>query len=424
VQLASLPIYGYVDGILPEKEEVFSMSSVNVVDGDGTGYGRRSQRHNSRLTEVAAGTPSGEFLRRYWHPVAVSAEVEHRPRYVRILGEQLVIFRDGNGRVGLLHPRCAHSGSSLYYGRIEDKGIRCCYHGWLFDVQGHCLEQPCEPDGGSRRSNIRQPWYPVRERYGLVFAYLGPPAKMPALPRYDVLENLQPGERVFARCSVGAIGYSDAAVDVPAIPYNWFQFWENNVDPYHVWILHSTFSNITQFAEALKVRPKVEFEESGTSVAYHAYRDLDGRLMDRVGECILPNVTSIAAVNLDEGRARSLAWTVPLDDTSFLGFSLSVGPEINRQYDAVVMTPDGKTWSQMSDVEHQAYPGDFEAQASQGAITLHSEEHLVQSDKGVVMLRRLVLKQIDAVRKGRDPAGVMFGEDAPLIRISAGNFFV
>ncbi len=117
---------------------------------------------------------------------------------------------------------------------MEDQGIRCSYHGWLIDTQGRCRDQPCEPDGGTRRAEIRHPSYPVRERYGLLFAYLGPSAKIPMLPPFDNLENLKPVEPVFARCSVGGTGYGDAAVDEPAVPYNWFQFCENNADPHYV----------------------------------------------------------------------------------------------------------------------------------------------------------------------------------------------
>jgi nitrite reductase/ring-hydroxylating ferredoxin subunit len=389
-----------------------------------TGYGRAAPKHNAVFTEVGPGTPCGEYLRRFWQPVAVSSELGCRPCQVKILGEELIAFRDRKGRPGLLSRRCAHRGSSLYYGRVEDEGIRCCYHGWLFDTEGHCLEQPCEPNGGARREQVRQPWYPVREQYGLVFAYLGPPAKIPLLPRFDTLESIPGSEQLFARCNVGATGYGDVAVKEPAVPYNWFQFWENNVDPYHVWILHSTISDFPQFAHALKVRPQVRFERQGdTSIIYHAYREIEGRMMDRIGQCIVPNILSIASVNLVPGPARSVTWAVPVDDTSFLGFSVAVGRELNREFDATIMTPDGKTWSQMSEEEHQVYPGDFEAQASQGPITLHSEEHLLESDEGVVMLRKLILKQIAAVRDGRDPEGIAFSDEDTLIHISAGNFF-
>lgn len=400
------------------------MTEARGIDLEGVAYGRPPQHHNAYITEVGAGTPCGEYLRRYWHPVAVADELTTTPKKVRILGEDLILFRDGVGRPGLLHSRCAHRGSSLYYGKVEDQGLRCCYHGWLFDTRGRCLDQPCEPDGGTHKHRVRQPWYPVEERYGLVFAYLGPPDRMPRLPRIDIFENLAPDQSLYARCNPGATGYTDSKVQVEAIPYNWLQFWENNVDPYHVWILHSTFSSVAQFAQELRERPRVKFENVGNSIVYHAYRDLDGRPMDRVGQCILPNMHAIASVALAEGISNTVGWTVPLDDTSFLGFHVSVSNERTGQFDAVAMTPDGKTWSEMSEAEHQQYPGDFEAQSSQGPINLHSEEHLVRSDLGIGMLRRLMTQQIKQVEKGGDPIGTRVGDNDDLITISAGNYFL
>ena len=149
----------------------------NRKNADGNNYGRGPQTHDAEITEVAPGTPCGEFMRRYWHPIEVSSRVTSRPRNVRILGEDLILFRDGKGRVGLLYPRCAHRGTTLYYGKVDDKGIRCCYHGWQFDVEGRCVDQPCEPEGGKHKDRVRQPWYPVQELYGLVWAYMGPPEK-------------------------------------------------------------------------------------------------------------------------------------------------------------------------------------------------------------------------------------------------------
>jgi phenylpropionate dioxygenase-like ring-hydroxylating dioxygenase large terminal subunit len=391
---------------------------------EATAYGRAAPSYNGALAEVGAGTPGGEYLRRYWHPVAVSDELTTTPHKLKILGEDLVVFRDGNGRPGLLHPRCAHRGSSLYYGRVEAEGIRCCYHGWLFDTRGHCLDQPCEPDGGARKHQVRQPWYPVEERYGLVFAYMGPPDRKPALPRYDIFEDLPNDVILYARCDPGASGYTDSSVETDAIPYNWLQFWENNVDPYHVWVLHSTFSDFAQFAQELRERPRVEFENGGNSILYHAYRTAGARRMDRIGQCILPNINAIASVQLMEGPTETLGWTVPIDDTSFTCFHVSAQRERMGQFDAIAMTPDGKTWSQMTEAEHQCYPGDFEAQSSQGAITLHSEENLAQSDLGIVMLRRVMAQQIKAVADGKDPVGVSFTEDRALIRVAAGNFYL
>ena len=156
---------------------------------EGGAYGRARAQSNALLTEVGPGTPCGEYMRRFWQPVLASERFTSRPREVRILGEDLIAFRDGSGRPGLLYPRCMHRGTSLIYGHVEPDGIRCCYHGWKFAVDGTCIDQPCEPGGGLNRAAARQPWYAVEERYGLVWAYMGPPGKIPALPRWDVLVN-------------------------------------------------------------------------------------------------------------------------------------------------------------------------------------------------------------------------------------------
>ena len=121
----------------------------------GTGFGRPPCTYIKSLTEVGPGTPMGDLLRRYWHPVGLASHATATPRQVRVLGEDLILFRDKAGRPGLVQARCAHRGTTLYYGKVEERGIRCCYHGWLFDVEGRCLEQPCEPEGGRMRDRVR-----------------------------------------------------------------------------------------------------------------------------------------------------------------------------------------------------------------------------------------------------------------------------
>ncbi len=161
---------------------------MNITQRDrdlGIGYAMKPSTTRTELTSVGCGTPMGELLRRYWHPAGLVADATDIPRKLRVLGENLVLFRDRHGRAGLLHARCCHRGTTLYYGKVEEDGIRCCYHGWKFDTEGRCLEQPCEPEGGLFKDKVRQPWYPLQERYGLIFAYLGPAEKQPALPRYD-----------------------------------------------------------------------------------------------------------------------------------------------------------------------------------------------------------------------------------------------
>src|SRR5579862_5480050 len=128
-------------------------------------------------------------MRRYWQPVALSNEVTAggKPKQLQIMGEPLVAFRDDNGKPGLLDLHCSHRLTSLGYGRVEDGGIRCPFHGWLYDVEGHCLEQPAEPEGSTLKDRVRHPWYPCQELGGLIFAYLGPIDTMPLLPRYEML---------------------------------------------------------------------------------------------------------------------------------------------------------------------------------------------------------------------------------------------
>ncbi len=160
-----------------------------------------------------------------------------RPHRTRLLGEDLIVFRDGSGQAGVVFERCAHRGTSLYFGRIEDDGIRCCYHGMKFDTQGHCLEQACEPERGRRRDAIRQPWYPVEERYGLVFVYMGPPERKPALPRYDFFEPLEEGD-----VYVTELPIPGAEVVGAVSEWNWLQSFENAVDPVHAMWLHYAHS--------------------------------------------------------------------------------------------------------------------------------------------------------------------------------------
>src|ERR1041385_3441523 len=145
-----------------------------------------TREENERLTRVGPGTPAGELLRRYWHPVSIARELDDTPtKFVRLLGEDLVLFKDKSGNVGLLADHCAHRSASLLYGRVEERGISCAYHGWLYDTAGNCLECPAEPAGSMFHLTVKQQAYPVQKFVGLYWAYLGPlPA--PVIPRYDI----------------------------------------------------------------------------------------------------------------------------------------------------------------------------------------------------------------------------------------------
>lgn len=379
----------------------------------GTAYGRQPSTFNEEWVRVGPGTPMGELLRRYWHPIALSTEAGSTPKPVRALGEDLILFRDGQGRPGLVHNRCCHRGTTLYYGKVEERGIRCCYHGWLFDIEGRCLEQPCEPEAGAKSAKrVRQPWYPVRERYGLIFAYMGPPERKPVLPRYRCLEEMQSGE------FVEADGLSIGGGGPIVIPCNWFQHFDNVPDVFHVYVLHTTFSGV-QFVEQMGVLPQVQWELTDKGIKTVSLRPApNGQQFRRVSEGVLPTLRIIPNPFVKDygGLVESIGWVLPIDDTHFM------------IYTAVRVKEPGEwqrykgNWEELTPEERRARPGDYEAQVGQGEITFHSEEHLTSTDRGVVMLRRLFQREIDKVKRGEDPIGLIWDEANDLVDFEAGNF--
>ncbi len=367
------------------------------------------------LVEVGAGTPSGELLRRYWHPVARSTEATSIPRELRVLGEDLILFRTSLGEPGLVTPRCCHRGTTLFYGRVEDDGIRCPYHGWLFATDGRCVDQPCEPDRGRNLDRYRQPWYPVVEYHGLVFAYLGPPEKQPAFPRYDIFEDLGEDEEVVVIDHFAFGGPSDA-------PCNWFQTHENSMDAHHVFILHNAISG-PQFDPRLEIWPRIDWQRHEWGVSCSQDRDLpDGTVLHRVTEVRVPTIRVIPTPTLSVlGKTNNMSWALPIDDTTTRVYALVRKP-IDGPAQGLPTYGDGKSWFELTDEEHQLYPGDYEAQVGQGPITLHSEERLASSDRGVSLVRRQFVEQVQIVADGGDPVGVSF-EDG-VVPLIAGNYIV
>ena len=386
-----------------------------------SGYGRPRPPHNGALTDVGPGTPAGELLRRYWQPVGLSSELGDLPTPVRVLGEDLVLFRDGRGRAGLLDAHCCHRGTSLEYGRLEREGVRCCYHGWLFDVEGRCLDMPCEPEDSTYTTKVRQPWYPCREYGGLVFAYMGPLATLPVFPRYDIVED---GEGV-----VIPDGTSYGLGGGVVLDCNWLQIYENVMDPFHVAVLHSTFSG-GQFSSAMNLRPQVDWEATPHGVSSTQLRELaDGRVFRRVTEILLPNIRIVPNVGggTSDGveRAGHIGWIVPIDDTHTRMYSLLRVPLRDGQ---PVFPPrarhDGKLWAELTEEEHHRMPGDKEAIVSQGPIAIHANEHLATSDRGVIMTRRALKAAIDAVARGEDPPGILRDPARDVVTTIAGNAVV
>jgi nitrite reductase/ring-hydroxylating ferredoxin subunit len=392
---------------------------------EGTAYGMEPGSYDRDLAEVGPGTPMGELLRRYWHPIGLSEDATDLPRHVRVLGEDLILYRDRAGEPGLMHPRCTHRGTSLLYARVDDDGIRCCYHGWAFDTEGRCTDQPCEPDNGRTRDRFRQPWYPTGERYGLIWAYLGPPERKPLLPRYSTLENLGEDEQLFTDDrNIGSGRYFHGDV-----PFNWFQHFENILDAAHFLWLHVYHSG-PQFGsrygefddldrQPWELLTSQTFEVTPTGVAgTREYTIPDGRLLRTVTETVLPTIRGVSNPFGDPGPGDSLGFVLPVDDTNFRIFTVLRSRDRTFFERIASMRPDGPPPPERA----QRFPGDWEAQGSQGEITLHSEEHLSTSDRGVRTLRRLFREQMEIVAAGGDPINVGFREGDDLVEIACGQF--
>ena len=383
-------------------------------DASGSGYGRNAvvPSEDVALTHVGFGTPMGELLRRYWQPVCLSSELTDLPKFLKILDEELVAYRDKSGRVGVLGAHCCHRGTSLEYGRIEEIGLRCCYHGWLYNEEGKCLDQPGEPEQSDYKDEIRQPWYPAEEYHGLVFAYMGPLDKKPLLPHYDTLEWEGIEHVAYRNYSRGEVA-----------PCNWLQLQENAADPIHTYALHGYDPGFLGFTDAYSVIPELEYSRHGHSVTYHRDSELsEGRRFIRVVETFMPNTRSIpppAVEGKDPDKetegARFIGWWVPVDDQNTLGFHIEVVDPGRPMFQPTGVVPDRPY------EETQRTPDDKEAQVSQRPIAVHALEHLATSDRGVVMFRRLLREAIKAIEKGEDPPGTYRDRSNRIVKNQARN---
>ena len=396
----------------------------------GAYYQRRMGAADAFLTHVGPETPCGEFLRRYWQPIAYAHELKDRPLRRRVMGEDLVLFRDGRGKLGLLQLNCCHRGTSLEFGRIEECGIRCCYLGWLFDVDGRILDTPLEPADSTLKDRFYQGAYPVREHGGAVWAYMGPPDRMPDMWSLDLL-NL-PGYRPECGELSGGPNVKEC---------NWLQIVDNFVDPQHEEWLHARHSGVQfttptgQVVEALTMLGEAEYIETPTGIATIEMRRLsDDTVWVRNIEYIWPNIAALGQLSLwppslapGESEKHAIPylvlWAVPIDDTNMFELSLVLRPEdkpnprTRKASPALRFNASGRTYDEM-----QREPGDYEAQIGQGPITIHAREHLATSDKGVAMMRRGIREAIEAVQEGRDPVNVR--RDGELLPTHGGDSVV
>ncbi|MFW5333269.1 Rieske 2Fe-2S domain-containing protein [Hydrogenophaga sp. ZJX-1] len=357
-----------------------------------------SEDKNRQLTQVGPGTPMGEVLRRHWHPVAGIDELDRNPvKPVRLMGEDLVLFKDLSGRYGLVDRHCAHRRADLSYGFVEANGIRCNYHGWQYDAHGQCVAQPYEEqvDPQARlKCKVKLKAYQVQPLAGLLWAYMGPlPA--PELPDWAPFH--------WPNGFVQAV-FAD-------VPCNWLQTQENSIDPVHFEWMHANWSRRLRGAAGPEgdgyapTHLKLAFEAFEHGFLYKRITaDTDERhplwTIGRV--CLWPNGFFLG---------DHFEWRVPVDDENTLSVTWSfirVPRESEPYQQASIPTwvspirdPDGRWLT--SHVINQ----DIVAWVGQGRIADRTQEHLGASDRGIAMLRRQLFEDIDAVQAGRDPKGIL-----------------
>jgi phenylpropionate dioxygenase-like ring-hydroxylating dioxygenase large terminal subunit len=385
---------------------------------------------NDLLTRTGPGTRCGALLRRYWQPAALSEELSGggAPLPVTILGEELVLFRDDRGRPGLVGLHCSHRGTDLSFGRVEDGGLRCLYHGWLYDIHGRCLEQPGEPGGGMNCAAIQHLAYPCLETAGVVFAYLGPgaPPLFPAYELFTVREDCR---------------------NLPMKTYhecNYLQGNEGNLDPVHLSFLH----RISKSAEPLSagsggagmarakahelnlrdLAPAIDAELTDYGVRIYSVRKTSPEEnFVRITNFIMPNLCAVGGGTGGDGY--QIDWHVPIDDTHHwkytFGFRRSgalperqlkerraalgegyrrVRNASNRYLQDREEMATGRTFTGLGTnfLDHDAW-----AVESQGPVQDRAHEHLSSTDKAIMAERKLLLQAIRDVEAGRDPLHVV-----------------
>jgi len=366
-----------------------------------------TKEENDFLTRVGPGTPAGELFRRYWLPFCVADEVsaENPTKFVRLLGEDLVLFLDKSGKAGLIQDHCAHRGASLLYGRVEERGISCAYHGWLYDTAGNCLETPAEPADSKFYLTVKMKAYPVEKWLGLYWTYMGP-TPAPPITRFDVWARKDGTHRITVQ---------------PQLDCNWFQAMENSVDPAHLPVLHQETSNqgrkppsVTRgFTDDIET-----FEFYETPYGMMKRRTYKNGLIDE-HPILFPNILR---------HQKNTQIRVPIDDENtyivFIGFDPSEdGREVEqpdneirvRRVDPYKNPGNGlhpnTRFSITTDVQSQ----DHMAWETQGPIADRSVERLATSDRGIVMLRQMLRREIEKVQMGLDPMNVFPDPDHGIV---------
>jgi phenylpropionate dioxygenase-like ring-hydroxylating dioxygenase large terminal subunit len=365
------------------------------------------------VVRVGPGTPGGNYLRCFWWPVALEEEVKDIPVPVKILGEELVLFRDLSGKLTLLGAYCSHRRASLEYGIIQTEGIRCAYHGWCYDRHGRVVDRPAEPIKSA--PNIQHPWYPARELGGFIFAYLGKDKESPPpLPRYDVL--VQDGFRVVER------GDDEAG---KAYACNWLQGVENTTDTTHLTYLHAIFDKCPSF--------KAVEGDYGVKLFILEPRTKPDHVALRKRCTVLPTINrktrELRAKNPGERQVtlQQAIWIVPIDDTHCEEMRLTVYPEPPEEpsyhgaYVKQAMERERKPYDRRfyGEIKGNVPLEDKAMVESQGAIVDRTLEHPGYGDRAILLLRKMIRDGIAAVANGSTPKGVL-KEELPLVDLDIG----
>ena len=391
-----------------------------------------TREENATLTRTGRGTPAGELLRRYWQPVALSQELPlgGARKAVRIMGEDLVLLRDEAGKVGLLGLHCSHRGADLSYGRVEGGGLRCLYHGWLYDVEGHCLEQPGEPPANRFREKVRHLAYPCQEAANIIFAYMGP-GQPPLLPAYEILnvpEEYRFVFKVFSDC-------------------NYLQGNEGNIDPVHLSFLHrfldESLASSSRPTPYRTVRgsndspnrlfghdtaPAIEVEETDFGLRISTWRSLeDGAGYLRISNFVMPNLSAVPGET--QGGGYLVNWHVPMDDESHWKYMIVFSREapldkskFMQRYTAEINSDflpkrnrANRYLQDRTEMQNKTFSGmglffaehDLFVSESMGPIADRTQEHLGSTDRPIIAARRQMLQAIRQVQEGRNPLHVI-----------------
>ncbi len=378
-----------------------------------------SKAQNDLVTQTGPGTPMGVLMRRYWLPALLSEEIpapDCPPVQVRLLGEDLVAFRDSDGRIGLLDEHCSHRGTSLFYGRNEECGLRCIYHGWKYDVEGRVLDTPAEPAGSTFKERMRHPAYQTREVGGIVFAYMGPRESEPLFPAYD-----------WAGLSADHCYATKAYQEC-----NYLQGLEGECDSSHLTFLHRSF----RMGLPSDTPPRYETEDTDFGVRLIALRDAPDRgTYVRISSFMMPVACAVpvggGGTSLDTSQGYEVHFYTPIDDTHSWRFDFgfnrtrpilpdepvrrrAIHPDYRRianagnHYLQDREKQRTENFTGMTDFGFGSFLAhDSCATESMGPIYDRSKEHLGVSDSGVIVVRRRMLDAVQAFQRGEPPLHVV-----------------